>query len=108
MPGIDDAGMYRPDRDLVQSFALCRQKRVGIAGRRRGSRCGERLTYAPAPVIEPAPVIGKSLGCQPEQVADGALETHGRRMSLTNRREAGFGTFKADHRDIGCLSVEQG
>jgi hypothetical protein len=31
MPRLDDAGMHRPDRDLMQMFALDGQKFVGLA-----------------------------------------------------------------------------
>ena len=43
MAGLDDAGMHRPDRDLVQALALGRQEGVGRARRRgvgpRRERC---------------------------------------------------------------------
>ena len=40
-PGLDDAGMHRPDRDLVQALALGRQEWIGRrapCARRRGRR----------------------------------------------------------------------
>ena len=39
MPGLDDAGVHRPDRDLVQRLALGGKERVGVP---RGWRAASR------------------------------------------------------------------
>ena len=63
--GLDDAGVDRANRDLVQALALDRQEEVG------------RLRLLPArrptPVVEPGAVVGRVLGGEAVQVADCAL-----------------------------------
>ncbi len=39
MAGLDDAGVDRADRDLVQALALGRQEGVGVGARRLGAGC---------------------------------------------------------------------
>ena len=47
VPGLDDAGMHRPDRDLVQAFAFRRQEGIGRpCGRRLAART-ERMLHVP-------------------------------------------------------------
>ena len=80
MAGLDDAGVHRPDRDLVHRRAFGRMEGVGVAGCRRGLAPAERVPHAPAAVVEPAARIGRVLGLQPVEVADGALQPQGGRM----------------------------
>ena len=91
MPRLDDAGMHRPDRDLVQAFALHRQERIG----------GRRLA-----VIEPRPRVGQADRLQPIQVARGPLQPQRRRVHAAERRESAVGAVAREMND--CRAVEQG
>ena len=57
MPGLDDAGMHGPDRNLVQAFAFHRQKGVR-RGLLRRFLFAERMAHVPEPEIEPGPRVG--------------------------------------------------
>src|SRR5690606_30070753 len=65
MAGLDDAGMDRPDRDLVNALPLDRQE--GVWPRSAG-------TTGPAPVIEPGAVVVETGREEAVEVARGALE----------------------------------
>jgi hypothetical protein len=66
MAGLDDAGMDRANRDLVQPLALGGEE--GIGGFRRTRRVGPRT------VVEPGAAVGKTLRFDAVEVADRALE----------------------------------
>ncbi len=75
---LDDAGMDRADRDLVQALALGRQEFVARLA----------LPPRPPPVIEPGPGIGQTDGLHAIKVAHGALEAQRRRVTGGDRRIA--------------------
>src|SRR5207244_8985245 len=88
MPGLDDAGMHRANRDLMQSLAFVCQELVG-----RGGGCcactggAKRPGLIPRAVIEPWPRIGATGGLQPKQVPDCPLKAPRRRMPCSDARE---------------------
>ena len=57
MPRLDNAGMHRPDRNLVQAFAFHRQEGVR-RGLLRRFLVAQRMAHIPEPEIEPGPRIG--------------------------------------------------
>ena len=86
MPGLDDAGMDRADRDLVQALALDRQEIVRGLRPTRLAGFAERMGHAPEAEIEPGPGVGRTARLQAVQAADGALEPVGRRMECRRPR----------------------
>ncbi len=102
MAGLDDAGMDRAHRDLVQAVALDRQERIGCLG---GGAAG-----GPQPMVEPGPRIRAALGVEAPQVADRPLQAQGRRMDGT---QAGIAPAMGDdggHRhglDLGLVGHGQ-
>ena len=88
MARLDDAGMHRPDRDLVQALALGRQEGIGRA-RPAALRLARRADAARpssrdrARAARPAPA-----GLEPVEIADRALEPDRRRMQRADRRKA--------------------
>src|ERR1700733_5698274 len=96
MSRLDDAGMDRPDRNLVQALALRRQERIGGPfGRRRDARA-ERILNIPKTEIEPRPCVGRAERLQSIEAVNGALESDRRRMQRTDRRKGFLRTFEAD------------
>ena len=80
MAGLDDAGVHRADRDLVQALALDRQERVGRrraagVGRARRAARGRPRRRGRARAAGPARRRREA-----EQVADRALQPDRRRM----------------------------
>ena len=77
MPWLDDAGMHRPHRDLMQALTLGGQEAVGRRRRRRRNGCSQRMADAPLAMIEPLPRIRQSLRLQvrtgPRPRARGAM-----------------------------------
>ena len=71
--GLDDAGMHRTDRDLVQAVAFHRQERVVGRG-----------LVPPASVVQPGTRIRQPDRIQPEQVAHRALQPDRRRMQAAH------------------------
>ena len=59
MARLDDAGMHRPDRNLVQALAFGRQEFVRRRLRRAGLLVAERMPHVPEAEIEPGPRIGR-------------------------------------------------
>jgi hypothetical protein len=96
----------RPDRNLVQAFALDREEGIGFARARRGPRA-ERDADVPTMVVEPGPRVGRVLGGEAEQVVDRALEADGGRMETPHRRKTSVGAFQADHADRAPAFVEE-
>ena len=90
MAGLDDAGMHRPDRNLVQALALNRQEIVGgrIAPRRRRSGA-ERRAHAPGAVIEPGPTVGRAERRKAIEIAHRTLEPDRRRVEPSDGGEVG-------------------
>ena len=79
MTRLDDAGMHRPDRDLVQAFTFDGEELIR-RGLLRRPVAAERLRHGPEAEIEPGPRIGRAHRVKPEQIADGAFQPQCRRM----------------------------
>ena len=84
MPGLDDAGVHRADRDLVQVLAFHRQERIG-------GRLGA--------VIQPGARVGQPHGFDPVQIAQRALQPDRRRMQRADRGITSVGTGDRQHAD---------
>ena len=107
MAGLDDAGMHRADRDLVQALALDREEIVRRLVAGRTGRGGERMAHAPVAMVEPGALVRQALRVESEQVADGALEPQRRRVM---QADAGVGivrTIEADDADARHRRIEQ-
>ena len=98
MAGLDDPGMHRADRDLMEAVAMHRQEIVGggIAPRRRRPRT-ERRAQAPLAVIEPGAVVGRVRRPVAVEVAHGAFEPDRRQMEPTDGREHSRGHGERNH-----------
>src|SRR6266403_468226 len=90
MPGLDDAGMHRTDRDLVHPLALYRNEGVAwIARREARVEChiasqGEGV-LAPCPMPQPAARV-THCSAQPHQIRDRALHAACGRKDVRNIR----------------------
>ena len=92
MAGLDDPGMDRPDRDLVEAVAVHRQEVVirRIAARRR--RAGtKRRAQLPLAMIEPWAPVRRIRGNMAIEIADRAFEPDRRRMMRPDRRKLAGG-----------------
>ena len=89
MAGLDDPGMHRADRNLMQAVAVHRQEFVvdRIAPRRRRARA-ERRAQSPLAVIEPGAVVGRVRRPVAVKVADGPFEPDRRQMEPADGRKA--------------------
>src|SRR5215470_4149158 len=89
MARLDDAGMDRADRDLVQAMSVHGQEFVvrRIAAPRESSGA-EWSVKAPLAVIEPGAVIRCIRRHMTIKVAYGPFEPDRRRMKPANRRKA--------------------
>ena len=108
MPWLDDAGMDRADRDLVQILSFHGQELVRIGFDRALPRLAERLGHAPEAEIEPVPRIRRAGGFEAVKVGDGALEPDRRRMMRADRGELAVGAFQGEHGDGVRALLEQG
>jgi hypothetical protein len=88
MTRLDDPGMHRADRNLVQMFALGGEKIVRFR------------------MVEPRAPVERILGIQPIEVADRALQADCRRMQAAERREAPRRAIETQHGDDFCRRVE--
>ncbi len=87
MPRFDDAGMHRPDRDLMQTLALRGEEIVsGVAWNVR-ARAAQRKLYIPETEIEPGARIGRTDGDEPVKAVHGPLQPDRGRMQRTDRRK---------------------
>jgi len=91
MPGFDDAGMHRPNRDFVQALALDGEEVIAD-----GCRCA-----APHAVVEPGPRIGDALGAQAGKVAQRTFGAQRWRMQAADGRKGARLGVEAHHRDCG-------
>ena len=105
--GLDDAGVYRPDGDLMHRRAFGRMERIAIAAGRRRCPVAVRMAQTPAPMVEPAPVIGAAVGLQPIEVADGALQPQRGQMCEGDRGKAALRTGQAQHKKFTGLGLHQ-
>ena len=107
MPGFDDAGMHRADRDPVQMLALDREKRVGRTAGGIALRIAERMAEPPAPVIQPGPCVGQADGLEPEQVLDRPFEAYRGRMQFGHGRKLPVRAGQAQDADRSFRLFEQ-
>src|SRR5689334_2699883 len=85
MARLDDAGMHRPNRNLMQPLTFHGQKDV----RRRFGRGllpVERYTHIPESEVEPSTRIGRADGIGTEKVTDSPFEPDCRRMTYADAR----------------------
>ncbi len=73
MPWLDDAGVYRTDRDLMQAFTFGGQKRIRVRVRSCHLRA-KRMAQAPAAMIKPGTQVRRVVGRQAEKVMNGAFQ----------------------------------
>src|SRR5215510_10345249 len=107
VPGLDDAGVHRTDRDLVQALALDRQEDVGRWWRRL-TALPERMLHVPEAEIEPGPGIGQAYRLDAVEVAQRALQPDRGRMQRAYRWKASARAWNGDHRDLARRLVEHG
>ena len=107
MPWLDDAGMNRPDRDLMQVLALDGEEGIGLLRLAALLLGAERLGDAPETEIEPGPRVGRAGRLQAVEVFDGALEPDRRRMREADRRELAVGAGEREHDDVGRRLLDQ-
>ena len=103
MTRLDNAGMHRSDRNLMQPLTFRRKKFV-----RHGFTCGtlftERMPHVPEAEIEPRPRVECINRIKTEQITDRAFEPNCRWMTRRNARILSGFTSIADDSDIaGCL-----
>src|SRR5260370_25238436 len=86
MAGLDDAGVDRADRDLVQAMAAHRQEFVigRVPARRRSSRT-KRSAKAPLAMIEPRAAVGRVRRYMTVEVAYGPFKPDCRRVEPAHR-----------------------
>jgi len=109
MAGLDDPGMDRTDRNLVQPLALGRKELVWP----RVARCvaaGERIGLAPDIVIEPwsqirPQIVGGNCN-KPEQIMDGPFQPKRGRMMAGDAWKCAGRTLVGDDRDLGRAAIE--
>ena len=106
--GLDDTGMDRPDRNLMQRRTFGSEERVGISRRGVGRGGTERMAHAPAAVIEPRSRIHRIVGDETVEIRNRALESHRRRMRPSDRRETPADAREADDAHLADRLVEDG
>ena len=98
--GLDNAGMDRADRNLVERFAFDGQKGVGgTFGRCRRARA-ERMLHVPEAEIEPGPRVERADRLESIEAVNGAFEPDRRRMQRTDRGKFSVRDGEADDRDV--------
>src|ERR1700731_2449521 len=100
VPGFDDAGVNRTDRNAGQAFALHRQERVSRLFARLLRGRAERMLHIPKTEIEPRPRIRRADRLEAIEALDRALEPDGRRMQHAHRWKSSIGAFDADDIDV--------
>ena len=91
MPRLDDAGMHRPDGDLMQCLALSGEEFV----RRRG-------------MSKPRPRVAGADRVQFVQIADGALKPDRRRMFDADGGVLVMASDISDDVDVAARRIERG
>src|SRR5215207_1846975 len=99
MPRLDDAGMDRPDRNLMEAGPLGGQERVGHAVDGCGDGRAERMRHPPSAVIEPAARVRRAPRLVAEQIPNRAFKPDRRRVPGSDRREAAV---------LACQSEDSG
>ncbi len=93
MARLDDPGVDRADRNLMQARSLGFEEGVGVGRAVVGCAVPERMAQRPAAVIEPAAAVRRAEREEAVEVAGRPLEPAGRRMQ---RREGGKGAAVAE------------
>jgi hypothetical protein len=106
--GLDDAGVYRPHWNLMQRWAFGSAERVGLAARVTALPPAEWLAQPPASVVEPSPHIGRAVGLQPVQIAQGALQADRGSMRIGDGGEATRTNSQADDQRLARGLLRQG
>jgi hypothetical protein len=65
------------------------------------------MADAPAPVVEPWPLIRNAFGDESVEIAEGALKAKRRRMNGADRGKAPVTAFEGEHADPGRALLEQ-
>jgi hypothetical protein len=108
MARLDDAGMHRTHRDLVQSLPAHRQE--GVVGRiaqRRVLRSAERRGYAPGAVVEPRALVGTAFRIDAVEIADGPLQPQRWRMRLPDRGKGAARQYERHHNGRAAFALAQ-
>ena len=100
MSRLDDSGMHRADRNLMQAFAFDGKEPIGVTNRRRLFARAERMLHGPEAEIEPWPRIRQADSDVAIKTVNGAFETDGRRMQRADGGIASIRTGETCHRDI--------
>ena len=103
MARLDDAGMHRTDRDLMQAFALRRQELIRCRNRARFDVSSKRVLHTKAVMIEPRPPVSKVKRFQPVEVLDRAFEANRGRMHLSDRRKLAVPALDRHDDDLALL-----
>ena len=88
MAGLDDAGMHRPDRDLVQALAFDREEDERRGPRRLFGVRPERLHHVPGAENRATGADPKARRLEPVEIADRPLEPDRRRMHARRPKES--------------------
>ena len=106
MSGFDNAGMHRPNRNLVQVFAFGRQERIRRARYRHLAASAERMLYTPESEIEPRPGIRRADRLQSIKVPDRALQPYRRRVHGSDRGKFSVRARDRQHGDLSRAFIE--
>ena len=107
MSRLDNAGMHRAYRDLMQAFAFHREKRIGGAHIRCRRACPERMLNAPKAEVEPGSRVRRANRHNSVQAVNGAFEPDGRRVQRADRRERFVRTFNAHDRNVFAIPLDE-
>ena len=105
MSGLDDAGMHRPDGDLVHAVAFHRQEAIGQRVRQCVGTFSKRKAHAPLIVIGPGTGVGQGLRDQAEQVVHGALQAQRRWMVHADGGINPIGAIQAENSDFRRIAI---
>src|SRR4029079_1944517 len=105
--GLDDAGMHRADRNLMERRPLCRMEWIADAVGLYAPSFAERILNTPASVIEPGPWIRTIFGNDPVKIADRALEAQGGRMRNADGRKVPVGAGQAHNYEVSRRLVQK-
>ena len=107
MAGLDDPGMHRTDRNLVQVLAFDGEEEKRRGPRRRFGVRPEWLHHVPGAEIEPRPQVPEPVRLESIEIADRTLEPDRRRMMRADRGKALVVALVADDAALARLLVEQ-
>ena len=103
MAGFDDAGVHRPDGNLVQARAFRGEKRVRRGRGRRRLAGPEGMADRPAAVIEPRPLHrARRPRVRPQRSAERAFEADRGRMRRPDRGELAVDAWVGEPLQIGA------